>query len=50
LLEEDTIPPITRVAAKRKERTPSPVRTNFLPEFEEVGNSTPDMDTSTNAN
>lgn len=50
LLEEDNFPPITRAVARRGERTTSPVRTNLLPEFEIVGNSTPHMATNTNAN
>lgn len=47
---EDTVPPKTRVTTKRGERTPPPIRTNLLPEFEEVDNTTGNMITNQNQN
>lgn len=43
LLEGDNVPPLTRVIAKRGERTPSLIRTTLLPEFEKVNDPTPKM-------
>ena len=49
-LEEDNIPPISRVAANQGERNPSPIQTNFLRVFEIIFNSTLNMATNTNQN